>query len=92
MHLVLNELALISVRCSVPSGLFRALATASSTRQSYWSDDSSELRGAFHALGRALAGYQKALGPDHTSTLNTVNNLRNLYSDQGKLKKAEEMY
>ncbi|KAJ6002320.1 hypothetical protein N7499_001813 [Penicillium canescens] len=69
MHLVLNELALISVRCSVPSQ--RLLP---------------------HANHRALAGYQKALGPDHTSTLNTVNNLRNLYSDQGKLKKAEEMY
>ncbi|KAJ5642644.1 hypothetical protein N7490_006644 [Penicillium lividum] len=41
---------------------------------------------------RALAGYEKALGPDHTSTLNTVNNLRNLYSDQGKLKEAEEIY
>ena len=39
---------------------------------------------------RALAGYEKALGPDHTSTLNTVNNLGNLYSDQGKLDKAKE--
>ena len=28
---------------------------------------------------RALAGYEKALGPDHTSTLTTVNNLGNLY-------------
>ena len=41
---------------------------------------------------RALAGYEKALGPDHTSTLDTVNNLGILYSDQGKLKEAEEMY
>jgi hypothetical protein len=24
---------------------------------------------------RALAGYEKALGPEHTSTLDTVNNL-----------------
>jgi hypothetical protein len=30
---------------------------------------------------RALAGYEKALGPNHTSTLVTVNNLGNLFSD-----------
>ncbi|KAJ5907999.1 hypothetical protein N7495_000681 [Penicillium taxi] len=39
-----------------------------------------------------LAGREKALGPDHTSTLDTVNNLGNLYSDQGKLDEAEQMY
>jgi tetratricopeptide (TPR) repeat protein len=41
---------------------------------------------------RALAGKEKALSPDHTSTLNTVQNLGNLYSVQGKLEEAEEMY
>jgi hypothetical protein len=41
---------------------------------------------------RALQGTEEALGPNHTSTLNTVNNLGNLYSDQGKLAKAEKMY
>ena len=41
---------------------------------------------------RALTGYEKALGPDHTSTLDTVNNLGALYSDQGKLNEAEQMY
>jgi tetratricopeptide (TPR) repeat protein len=41
---------------------------------------------------RALAGSEKALGPDHTSTLITVNNLGNLYRDQGKLAEAEQMY
>ncbi|KAH6869560.1 Tetratricopeptide repeat-domain-containing protein [Thelonectria olida] len=40
----------------------------------------------------ALEGKEKALGPDHTSTLNTVNNLGLLYSDQGKFNEAEEMY
>ena len=34
---------------------------------------------------RALADYKKALGPEHTSTLDTVNNLGNLYQSQGKL-------
>jgi hypothetical protein len=29
-----------------------------------------------------LAGYEKALGPDHTTTLNTVKNLGDLYRDQ----------
>ena len=41
---------------------------------------------------RALQGYEKALGAEHTSTLEVVNNLGTLYSDQGKLVKAEEMY
>jgi tetratricopeptide (TPR) repeat protein len=40
---------------------------------------------------RALAGYEKVLGPDHTFTLNTVNNLGSLYRDQGRLNEAEEM-
>jgi tetratricopeptide (TPR) repeat protein len=30
---------------------------------------------------QGLAGYEKALGPDHTLTLNTINNLGSLYSD-----------
>jgi tetratricopeptide (TPR) repeat protein len=41
---------------------------------------------------RALQGYEKARGPEHTSTLGTVNNLGNLYAEQGKLDKAEQMY
>ncbi|KAF2175262.1 TPR-like protein [Zopfia rhizophila CBS 207.26] len=41
---------------------------------------------------RSLEGTEKALGPDHTSTLNTVNNLGNLYKSQGKLGDAEKMY
>jgi tetratricopeptide (TPR) repeat protein len=41
---------------------------------------------------RALRGYEKAWGPEHTSTLNTVNNLGLLYADQGKLAEAEQMY
>ncbi|KAK6609661.1 NB-ARC and TPR domain protein [Botrytis cinerea] len=41
---------------------------------------------------RALEGNEKALGPDHTSTLHTVDKLGNLYSDQGKLVEAEVMY
>lgn len=41
---------------------------------------------------RQLAGKEEALRPDHTSTLDTVNNLGNLYKVQGKLEEAEEMY
>lgn len=41
---------------------------------------------------RALQGKEEALGPDRTSTLDTVNNLGVLYADQGKLAEAEEMY
>ncbi|SLM38014.1 nb-arc and tpr domain protein [Lasallia pustulata] len=41
---------------------------------------------------RALEGREKAWGPEHTSTLGTVNNLGNLYKDQGKMAEAEAMY
>ncbi len=41
---------------------------------------------------RALDGKEKAWGPEHTSTLNTVNNLGLFYADQGKMQEAEAMY
>jgi tetratricopeptide (TPR) repeat protein len=41
---------------------------------------------------RALADREKALGPDHPSTLDTVHNLGVLYVNQGKLIEAEEMH
>ena len=41
---------------------------------------------------RALQGKEEALGPKHTSTLDTVNNLGILYKNQGKLAEAEQMY
>lgn len=40
----------------------------------------------------ALEGRERALGRDHTSTLDMVNNLGNLYRNQGKLDKAEDVY
>jgi Flp pilus assembly protein TadD len=39
-----------------------------------------------------LQEYKKALGLEHTSTLEIVNNLGILYTNQGKLGKAEKMY
>ena len=47
---------------------------------------------AEHMYQRALAGFEKAWGPDHTETLHTVNNLGILYADLGKLEQAEQMY
>src|SRR2546421_2814509 len=41
---------------------------------------------------RALQGKEKAWGAEHTSTLDTVNNLGNLYADQGKMAEAEAMF
>ena len=41
---------------------------------------------------RALQGYEKAWGLEHTSTLDTVNNLGLLYADLGRLDEAEKMY
>ncbi|KAE9566034.1 hypothetical protein CGMCC3_g17791 [Colletotrichum fructicola] len=54
--------------------------------------DQGRLKEAEAMYERALQGREKALGPDHTSTLDTVNNLGILYSDQGRLKEAEAMY
>jgi Tfp pilus assembly protein PilF len=41
---------------------------------------------------RALQGKEKAWGAEHTSTLETVNNLGALYARQGKKAEAEAMY
>lgn len=46
--------------------------------------DQGRLTKADKMYQRALKGYEKALGPEHTSTLSTVNNLGILYRDQGK--------
>ncbi|KAF4882659.1 Nephrocystin-3 [Colletotrichum fructicola] len=54
--------------------------------------DQGRLKEAEGMYERALQGREKALGPDHTSTLSTINNLGNLYSKQGRLKEAEGMY
>ncbi|KAH7113130.1 hypothetical protein B0J13DRAFT_613886 [Dactylonectria estremocensis] len=51
-----------------------------------------QLQNAEAMYQRALDGYEKAWGPDHTSTLDTVNNLGILYKDQGRLQDAEAMY
>jgi tetratricopeptide (TPR) repeat protein len=64
--------------------------------------------GHFHSLGylldnehrqravqmyqQALQGFEKAWGPEHTSTLSTVNNLGALYKNLGRLDEAEKMY
>ena len=55
-------------------------------------EDQGKLGEAEQMYNRALQGKEKALGPNHTSTLNTVNNLGLLYQDQGKLGEAEQMY
>ena len=54
--------------------------------------DQGKLAEAEKMYIRALQGKEEALGPDHTSTLDTVNNLGNLYKNQGKLAEAEKMY
>ncbi|KAI9780438.1 MAG: hypothetical protein M1839_006712 [Geoglossum umbratile] len=54
--------------------------------------DQGKLDEAEKMYQRALQGKEKVWGPDHTSTLGTVNNLGSLYADQGKLDEAEKMY
>jgi tetratricopeptide (TPR) repeat protein len=54
--------------------------------------DQGKLAEAEQMYQRALQGKEKALGAEHASTLDTVNNLGILYENQGKLAKAEQMY
>ncbi|KAI9773562.1 MAG: hypothetical protein M1840_006836 [Geoglossum simile] len=54
--------------------------------------DQGRLAEAETMYERALAGCEKALGPEHTSTLDIVNNLGNLFKSQGRLAEAEAMY
>lgn len=41
---------------------------------------------------RVLEEKEKALGAEHVSTLNTVNNLSNLYRVEGRLEKTGKVY
>jgi len=54
--------------------------------------DQGKLVEAEQIYQRALQGKEKAWGLEHTSTLDTVNNLGALYANQGKLVEAEQMY
>ncbi|KAH8880942.1 TPR-like protein [Thozetella sp. PMI_491] len=54
--------------------------------------DQGRLSDAEPMYERALQGYTKALGPEHTSTLRTVNSLGVLYEEQGRFSDAESMY
>jgi tetratricopeptide (TPR) repeat protein len=57
----------------------------------YLLDDEDRQR-AEKMYQRALQGREKAWGPEHTSTLDTVNNLGILYKNLGRLDEAEKMY
>jgi tetratricopeptide (TPR) repeat protein len=46
----------------------------------------------FGSLCRKLEKAEEALGPDHILTLEAVNTLGIIYSDQGKLQDADEMF
>ena len=61
-------------------------------RLGYLFNDQSKLAEAKQMYHRALQGYEKALGTEHTLTLDSVNNLGNLCCSQGKLVEAEQMY
>src|SRR5262249_41481247 len=47
---------------------------------------------ALKAYGRALAIYEKALGPDHPLVATSLNNLAMLYYAQGRYGEAEPLY
>ncbi|KAF3012740.1 hypothetical protein E8E15_004199 [Penicillium rubens] len=77
---------------NVPDWLKKAISSGLEFKIGDLYSDQGKLKEAEEMYQRALAGKEKALGPDHTSTLRTVNNLGLLYKNQGKLKEAEAMY
>ncbi|KAJ5110529.1 FAD-binding monooxygenase [Penicillium argentinense] len=54
--------------------------------------DQGKLEKAEEMYQRALAGYEKTLGPDHPSTLASVSNLGLVLDSQGKYEEAEAMH
>jgi hypothetical protein len=64
----------------------RRSSTATTSKPYHAPKDSGEAEQMYE---RALRGKEGALGPTHTSTLDTVNNLGILYADLGKLSEAE---
>jgi tetratricopeptide (TPR) repeat protein len=54
--------------------------------------DQGKLVEAEQMFQRALQSFEKAWVLEHTSTLDTVNNLGIIYANQGKLDEAEQMY
>ena len=54
--------------------------------------DQGKLKEAESMFQRALTGIEKVFGPDHTSTLDIVNNIGALYYERGQLTEAESMY
>jgi tetratricopeptide (TPR) repeat protein len=54
--------------------------------------DMGNYRGALEWYQRALDGYEKTLGKDHPSTLDTVHNMASVFDNQGEYEKALEWY
>jgi len=87
-----------ATRCSYM--LLKSLAIVVEDNTNAWAcynlgvlfDNQGKLLEAEHMYQRTLQGYEKAYGPDHIETLDTLNNLGILYKDQGKLVLAEQIY
>ncbi|KAG9233416.1 P-loop containing nucleoside triphosphate hydrolase protein [Amylocarpus encephaloides] len=104
----LLQMAITSIGLAVPESnakdapiIQRRLLPHLSQLLQYWShvtddqdciNETVKLAEAEQMYQRALQGKEKAWGPEHMSTLETVNNLGNLYLNQGKLVEAEQMY
>ncbi|KAI1173201.1 hypothetical protein F4777DRAFT_558875 [Nemania sp. FL0916] len=58
----------------------------------YLYNDQDQFLKAEEMYGRALHGYEKIFGPNHPSTLKSVNALGVVYMGQGQYAEAEEMY
>src|SRR5260221_13896991 len=57
----------------------------------YYLDDRGQYEQAERLMQRARTAKERVLGPEHPSTLSTVNNLAVLYWNQGKYEQAERL-
>ncbi|KAF8252586.1 hypothetical protein K440DRAFT_657801 [Wilcoxina mikolae CBS 423.85] len=61
-------------------------------RVGIYHDITGRYDGALKRYKRAFDGYEKALGKDHPSTLNTIGNMALVFEHQGEYDKALEWY
>ena len=63
-----------------------------SNQVGYYLDDHARYTEAEGCYLRAIAIGEKALGPEHPNLAIRLNNLANLYSEQGKYEEAESLF
>jgi tetratricopeptide (TPR) repeat protein len=84
--------AMVAGRLVEEFGLDSVAAALLLNQSGLYLDDRARYVEAEPLFQRALAIYEKALGPDHPDTATSLNNLAALYDDQGRYAEAEPLH